>query len=201
MINDGHDSWHIRLLIFQYIKRIRSLSSEQDVNEIIQQQWLIHDVSAAEVHFLLHTNGSWTEQEMLPYCCILIYLTTSRRTNLNMYKCVCVKSLNQHKLWIFMKDGRQCIIYHDTHTPHWILKSITCHNCYMLNGAIHIVGKKDFFFSSPFHSIKHLSTEFTFTPVGIALHFVFLQFCCTLCQDTEPLSAAAVTYGHNVHNI
>lgn len=39
MINDGPDSWHIRLLIFQYIKRIRSSSSRQDVNGIIWQQW------------------------------------------------------------------------------------------------------------------------------------------------------------------
>lgn len=129
-----------------------------------------------------------------------IHLTTSRRTILNIYKCVCVKSLNQHKLWIFMKAGRQCIIYHDTHTPHWILKSITCHNCYMLNGAIHIAGEKTFLFFLPLFTALNICREFTFTPVGIALHFVFLQFCCTLCHDTEPLSAA-VTYGDNVHNI
>lgn len=44
-----------------------------------------------------------------------------------------------------------------------------------------------FFF---FHSIKHLLTEFTFTPVGPALKYVFLQSSITLCQDTEPVSVA-----------
>lgn len=46
MINDSRDRWHIRLLIFQCIKRIRSLSSKQGVNEIIQQQW------ANSLHYL-----------------------------------------------------------------------------------------------------------------------------------------------------
>lgn len=47
-------------------------------------------------------------------------------------------SLNQHKPCIFIKALKQCISYHDTDSPHRILKSITCHNCYMLNGAIHV---------------------------------------------------------------
>lgn len=95
-------------------------------------------------------------------------------------------SLNQHKLWIFIKALKQCIIYHDTDTPRWILKSITCHNCYMLNGAIHVRDQEKWWFPR-FHSIKHLLTEFTFTPLGLALNFVFLQSYITLCQDTEPM--------------
>lgn len=33
------------------------------------------------------------------------------------------------------------------------------------------------FFSPSFHSIKHLLTEFMFTPVGLALKFVFTHSC------------------------
>lgn len=42
-----------------------------------------------------------------------------------------------------------------------------------------------FFFSISFHSIKHLLTRVhVFTPVGLALNFVFLQSYFTSCQDT-----------------
>lgn len=103
-------------------------------------------------------------------------------------------SLNQHTPCIFILALKQFIIYHDTNTPHWILKSITCHKCYMLNGAIHVRDQEKWGFFFFFHSIKHLLTEFTFTPVGLALKLVFLQSYIKLCQDTEPMSIA-VTYG------
>lgn len=63
MINDSRDRWHIRLLIFQYKKRSRSLSWKENVNEIIQQQWLIHGCATSASAPQVDRNASWSEKK------------------------------------------------------------------------------------------------------------------------------------------
>lgn len=135
MINDSHDRWHIRLLIFQCTKRIRSLSSKQDVNEIIQQQWLIHgsilNVSAAQADTPAELKRDvqrcvFVEGKSLFYQNQVAagkknkHGHTHTYIDLHICKRICLMSLNQHKLWIFIKAVKQCIIYHDINTPHWV---------------------------------------------------------------------------------
>lgn len=166
MINDSRDRWRIRLLIFQYKKRSRSLSWKGKWDN----PTTMVNSSAAQVD----RNASWSEKKGGDSYVLEWSLNWQKKTKHFTFGKIHLKPLFHLQRWIFIKAPE---------TVHYL----PWHKCSSLDSKVN-------YLSHLLHAkwcnsherlggivtflclfLQHLLTEFTCAPVGLLFFVFFIQ--------------------------